>query len=211
VRPDDAIDAALDLLRVSAGMPYIGEPISQLEHALQCAHLAVLAGADDTLVAAALLHDAGHLCAPAEAPRMGGLGVFAHERVGAEHLLALGFPERVAALVEGHVAAKRYLVSRTPGYEGKLSKASTATLRHQGGPMREEEAGAFERDPLFKDKLRLRAWDEQAKRVGWKVPELERYRDLLRRVAGPPAPAAAADQRSGFARKRARRISAKPK
>jgi predicted HD phosphohydrolase len=40
---------------------YFGEPVSQLEHALQCAHLASQAGADKELVAAALLHGVGHL------------------------------------------------------------------------------------------------------------------------------------------------------
>ena len=35
--------------------------VSQQQHALQCAALAVQAGAPDTLVAAALLHDLGHL------------------------------------------------------------------------------------------------------------------------------------------------------
>ena len=40
---------------------YAGEPVTQLEHALQTAHLAQQAGADDELVTACLLHDLGHL------------------------------------------------------------------------------------------------------------------------------------------------------
>ena len=40
---------------------YAGEPVTQLEHALQTAHLAEQAGADDELVTACLLHDLGHL------------------------------------------------------------------------------------------------------------------------------------------------------
>ena len=40
---------------------YSGEPVTQLEHALQTALLAEEAGADDELVTAALLHDLGHL------------------------------------------------------------------------------------------------------------------------------------------------------
>ncbi|MBL6690349.1 MAG: HD domain-containing protein [Pseudomonadales bacterium] len=43
---------------------YIGEPVSQLEHSLQTAALAVLSGADEPLVLAALLHDIGHWCEP---------------------------------------------------------------------------------------------------------------------------------------------------
>src|SRR5262245_49399671 len=38
-----------------------GEHVSQLEHALQCAALARQDGASEALVAAALLHDFGHL------------------------------------------------------------------------------------------------------------------------------------------------------
>ncbi|HWF48115.1 MAG TPA: HD domain-containing protein, partial [Bryobacteraceae bacterium] len=40
---------------------YFGEPVSQLEHALQAAHFALEEQAPDHLVVAALLHDIGHL------------------------------------------------------------------------------------------------------------------------------------------------------
>ena len=53
---------SITLLLVEAGRHrYGGEAVSQLEHALQCAHLAESEGALDTLVTAALLHDLGHL------------------------------------------------------------------------------------------------------------------------------------------------------
>jgi len=45
--------------------------VSQLEHALQAAHCATEAGADEEVVLAALLHDVGHLVAPAGTPSMG--------------------------------------------------------------------------------------------------------------------------------------------
>ncbi|NWG75838.1 MAG: HD domain-containing protein, partial [Rubrivivax sp.] len=48
-------------LETRGGERYDGEPVSHLEHALQCAALAARAGAGDALVAAALLHDIGHL------------------------------------------------------------------------------------------------------------------------------------------------------
>ncbi len=38
---------------------YIGEPVSIIEHSLQCAALAATYG-DDELVVSALLHDLGH-------------------------------------------------------------------------------------------------------------------------------------------------------
>ena len=177
--PATAADALLDLLARSATTAYIGEPISQLEHALQCGRLATEAGARGELVLAALLHDVGHLCAPDDAPQMAGLGVARHETIGADHLRAFGVAEEIAALVEGHVAAKRYLVSRTPGYMDRLSEASLGTLAHQGGAMSAAEAEAFEAAPLFREVLRVRAWDEQAKRIGWDVPGLSAYRALL--------------------------------
>ena len=43
------------------GRMYSGEPVTQLEHALQTAWRAERAGASDALVAASLLHDIGHM------------------------------------------------------------------------------------------------------------------------------------------------------
>ncbi len=176
------VDDLLALLARSKDEPYIGEAVSQLEHALQTADLAARAGAGEALVAAALLHDVGHLGAPPEAPRMSGLGVADHERIGAEILRAAGFEEDVCALVSAHVLAKRWLVLRRPAYRAKLSEASIGTLAHQGGPLSEEEAAAFERMPFFEVALRLRAWDEQAKVVAWSGPDLASYRPLLRHL-----------------------------
>ena len=53
-------DIALLFARHGANQ-YSGEPVTQLEHALQTAHLAEQSDADDTLVTACLLHDLGHL------------------------------------------------------------------------------------------------------------------------------------------------------
>ena len=41
------------------GQSFYDEAVTQLEHALQCAHQARQAGADSVQVAAALLHDLG--------------------------------------------------------------------------------------------------------------------------------------------------------
>jgi phosphonate degradation associated HDIG domain protein len=175
-----ALDEVFGLLEASAGAAYIGEPVSQLEHALQAAALAREAGARDALVVAALLHDVGHLCAAQDAPRMAGLGVLEHEHVGGEYLRARGFSDEVCRLIAGHVAAKRYLVRTRAAYAANLSEASRGTLAYQGGPMRDDEVAAFERDPLHRDMLRLRAWDEQAKQPGLQVPTLDAYKDAVR-------------------------------
>lgn len=177
---DTRLDALLALLERAAAADYIGEGVSQLAHALQAAELARSANASADAVVAALLHDVGHLCAAPDAPRMGGEGVMRHEEIGADYLEALGFRDSVTRLVRGHVAAKRYLVSRDPSYRERLSDASRLTLRHQGGAMSPAERQAFESLPHHEDLLRLRAWDERAKDPRRFVPELQSYKALLR-------------------------------
>lgn len=172
-------ERALSALRKHGLRGYIGEPVSQLEHALQCAALAANAKAAPVEVLAALFHDIGHLVAPPGAAEMDGLGIVEHEHLGARWLAALGVDARVCALVASHVEAKRYLAARKQGYYALLSEASRGTLRFQGGPMSEAEADAFEADPSFAAKLRLRSWDEAAKRADWTVPELDSYAAVL--------------------------------
>jgi predicted HD phosphohydrolase len=158
---------------------YIGEPVSQLEHALQAAALARAARASRSEVLAALFHDIGHLIAPAGAAEMDGLGIVDHEGIGADWLAALGFDAQLCTLVRSHVQAKRYLARRKAGYYERLSDASRGTLRFQGGPMSETEAAAFEADPLFAAKVRLRAWDEAAKDPNQIVAGLQSYAELI--------------------------------
>jgi phosphonate degradation associated HDIG domain protein len=176
---DTAVRELFALLQPAATQAYFGESLSQLDHALQCAALAGEAGSDEATVLAALLHDIGHLCAPAGTAHMSTYGIIGHERIGAAFLRQRGFSPRVTDLAQGHVAAKRYLVWRDSAYMRRLSTASVQTLAFQGGPMSPQEARAFEHDPLAEQKLRLRSWDEWAKRSGWKVPPLEAYRDML--------------------------------
>lgn len=143
---------------------YDGEPVSQTSHMIQCAMQAINEGADTELVLGAFLHDIGHLLRHRQKTEaMGKYGVVNHEGIGAEYLRANGFSERICAVVEKHVDAKRYLVATDPGYKAKLSEASLQTLEWQGGAMSKEEAAAFEKHPFFKDIIRVRLWDEGAK------------------------------------------------
>jgi phosphonate degradation associated HDIG domain protein len=177
---DDPVSRLLALFRDVGHLDYIGEPVSQLEHAAQAADCALAEGHEDAVVCAAFLHDVGHLCA-ANAERMGAWGTAGHETLGARFLRELGFGERVARLVAGHVAAKRYLTFKQPEYYRRLSQASKATLRYQGGPMTAAEARDFEADPLFSLILELRTWDEAAKLPGQPVVALARFEVILRR------------------------------
>jgi putative nucleotidyltransferase with HDIG domain len=178
----DSVDrarTALSGLTAGSERGYIGEPVSQLEHALQCAALARAANAAREEVLAALFHDIGHLVAPPGTREMDGLGIMEHEQLGAKWLVSLGFKPSVCALVASHVEAKRYLAHRKAGYYAGLSEASRGTLAFQGGPMREDEARAFEADPQFAAKVRLRMWDEAAKVPDHEVPGLEAYESLI--------------------------------
>lgn len=177
---NEKVEQLFGLLAAKGNADYIGEAISQIEHAVQAAQCAERVGAPDEVVIAALFHDIGHLLDEGE--DMGGLGKHDHEGLGAQYMLNLGFSNTVAELIRGHVKGKRYLTYKYPSYYDKLSEASKGTLAYQGGPMTAEEATAFEADPLFDWHLKIRAWDEQAKEVGQSLPDMVHYKDICVRL-----------------------------
>src|SRR5687767_4140639 len=98
---------------------YGGEAVSQLEHALQAATFAEREGAAPELIAAALIHDVGHLLhgLPEDAPSQ---GVDDRHETLADAWLAQRFGPAVVAPVAMHVAAKRYLCAVDSDYFGRL-------------------------------------------------------------------------------------------
>jgi phosphonate degradation associated HDIG domain protein len=157
---------------------YFGEPVSQLEHALQAAHFASREQAPDRLVLAALLHDIGHLVEDTP-ENIADLGIDAmHEKIG-ELWLAERFGPEVFEPVYLHVSAKRYLCAADPDYLSRLSPASVQSLRLQGGPMSADEIAAFESNQYFREALRLRLWDDEAKVPGLATADLAHYRVLI--------------------------------
>ena len=162
------------------------EEVTELEHALQSAALAQAEGAPDHLVAAALLHDVGHLVSDDNVPLDEDLAEdFHHERVGARYL-ARWFGPEVTAPVALHVAAKRYLCAVEPGYLDDLSTSSARSLALQGGPMSPAEVEAFERLSHHGAATLVRRWDDRAKVGGLAVADLDAYRSLLARLASSP-------------------------
>lgn len=153
---------------------YSGEPVSQLEHALQSAHLAEQAQADDELVTAALLHDLGHLLADqGETPTLRGIDDL-HQFVALPFLRGL-FGPRVLDPIARHVDAKRFLCASRPGYLAALSADSRRSLMLQGGVFTPVEAEAFLRQPHAAEAVQLRLWDDQAKSAGLATPTLAHY------------------------------------
>jgi [1-hydroxy-2-(trimethylamino)ethyl]phosphonate dioxygenase len=55
------VDDLLNMLSAQGREAYFGEPVSVLEHCLQCAHFAQQSNASAATIAAALLHDVGHV------------------------------------------------------------------------------------------------------------------------------------------------------
>lgn len=171
----DASHRILDIFAEGGGALYLGEKITQLEHALQTAHLAVGAEAPDSLVVAALLHDVGHLL---HVPAHDSDGDAEHERLGGDWL-ARWFGPQVVEPVALHVLAKRYLCFKDSSYSAGLSVASRRSLILQGGDLTREEVVSFESSPFRMEALLLRQWDDRAKVVGCEVPGLADYRGAV--------------------------------
>lgn len=173
--------ATIEVLRLfddHGDSQYGGEAVSQREHALQAAFFAEQAGAEPALIAAALLHDVGHLLheLPADAPDHGVDDE--HEKLAADWLTQR-FVRKVVEPVALHVAAKRYLCAVDPQYLRQLSPPSTLSLKLQGGPMTKDEASRFEGRPGLADALLLRHWDDAAKVPDLKTPDLDHFATYL--------------------------------
>ena len=165
--------AAVEALFASA-QDYLGEAVTMSAHQLQAAARARADGAPDALVAAALLHDVGHL--------LDGASDRGHGDDGARWL-GQWFGEDVTEPVRLHVAAKRYLVATEPAYRARLSPASVETLDRQGGPMDDIATIAFGHEPHARAAVALRRWDDRAKDPAAVVPPLAAYHELLERLA----------------------------
>jgi gamma-butyrobetaine dioxygenase len=149
----------------------MGEPVPIGEHMLQAGALAEAGGAAAALVAAALLHDIGHLLSEDHD----------EERHGASgaRWLSRWFGDAVTEPVRLHVPAKRYLCAADPGYVALLSVESVRTLSMQGGPMTAAEVASFEALPFYGDAVAVRRWDDQAKDPAVTAPRFAHFVPLL--------------------------------
>ncbi len=166
------VDDVLQLFRNRGDSQYGEESVSQLDHALQTAALAVAGGADSSLISAALLHDIGHLLhdLPDDAPDQ---GIDDRHEISGGNWLSTRFGEGVTEPVRLHVASKRYLCTVDPAYQNELSPPSVLSLKLQGGPMSADEVAKFESHPQFEQAVQLRRWDDEAKIPDHLTPSLE--------------------------------------
>jgi phosphonate degradation associated HDIG domain protein len=163
------VKAIAELFAGPGARDYLGETITIGVHMRQAGALAEAAGAAAPLVAAALLHDVGHLRNETDDR---------HGEAGARWL-SQWFGEAVTEPVRLHVAAKRFLCATEPGYFGLLSQESVRTLVLQGGPMTPEQAAAFEALPFARDAVAVRRWDDQAKDPAITPPGFAHFEPLL--------------------------------
>ena len=178
----NSLDDIEALLLHRGGEQYSGEPVTQLEHALQSAALAEVEGGDDELVTAALLHDLGHLLHDlGETPTLRGVDDI-HQYAALPFLRGL-FSERVLGAVRLHVDAKRYLCATRPGYAAALSVDSVRSLALQGGVFDADQAAAFAALPGAADAVQVRLCDDRAKAAGAPTPPLAHFIARARRCA----------------------------
>ena len=156
---------------------YIGEKVTITEHMIQTAMIAEKSNSTSDLVCSSLLHDYGHfiLDNPDDLVKKNKDGK--HETIGYEFLKRY-FVEDVVMPIKHHVKAKRYL-ARHKNYYQILSEASKTSLKLQGGVMTEEEAKEFETNKFFENSVKLRKFDEMAKKTGQKNKSIKEYKKLL--------------------------------
>ena len=157
---------------------YIGEKITISEHMIQSAMIAEKAKSPNSLICSCLLHDYGHFILenPDELVRKKVDGK--HEYIGYEYLKKF-FNKDVVEPIKYHVLAKRYL-ARNKKYLNSLSDASKVSLKLQGGILKDNESKEFEKKSFFKNSIKLRMFDEAAKRTDVKMKSIIEYKDLIK-------------------------------
>lgn len=187
-----ALEDIEPLFAANGARVYAGEPVTQLQHALQSAQLAERSGAAAALIVAALLHDFGHMANDqGETPTLRGIDD-RHEYVALPFLRGL-FDDAVLQPIKLHVDAKRYLCARghvsTGGaingaqYWANLSANSKRSLELQGGIFTDTEAQRFISQPYADGAVSVRVWDDAAKVENADTPPLGHYLALAERIA----------------------------
>ena len=156
---------------------YIGEKVTISEHMIQSAMIAENAKSSDSLICSCLLHDYGHFILENPDKLVGKNLDGKHEDIGYEYLRKF-FKKEVVEPIKYHVLAKRYL-ARKEEYFNLLSDASKISLKLQGGVLNKKESEEFEKKDFFTDAIKLRKFDEVAKRTDIKMKSIIEYKNLI--------------------------------
>ena len=156
---------------------YIGEQVTMSEHMIQSAMLAEKNKCTKSLVCATLLHDYGHFILDDPDKLVNKKKDGKHEDIAYQYLKKY-FKKNVVEPIKNHVKAKRYL-ARNVKYYKILSPASKVSLHLQGGVMNDLEAENFEKNKFFKDSIKLRKFDEAAKKKDIKIKNIDEYKSIL--------------------------------
>jgi len=156
---------------------YIGEKVTMTEHMIQSAMLAEKNKSSSSLICASLLHDYGHFILDNPDKLVNQKEDGKHEDVAYRYLKKY-FKKNVVEPIRIHVKAKRYL-ARDEKYYQILSEASKISLKLQGGIMDEKEANEFKNNEFFENSIKLRKFDEGAKKILPKIKSIKEYKNLL--------------------------------
>ena len=156
---------------------YIGEELTMSEHMIQTAMLAEKNKCTNDLICSSLLHDYGHFVLEDPNQLVSNHIDGNHETIGANYLKEY-FSNEIIEPILLHVDAKKYL-ARNKKYFDDLSEASKTSLKLQGGIMSDNEAKQFEKNKNYKNAIKLRRFDEGAKKQNIKIKDIKDYKELL--------------------------------
>ncbi len=160
------------------------EGLTSAHHMARCGAMAQAAGYDEEVVLAAFFHAIDRLLDPDECEEAGAFeetgGEYDEvtaEHLGASYLRNHGFSERIAGLVEGQVAARRYMAYRDALCSPARATAGGGSIK----PMTPAEVTEFEERLDFLICLKLREWAEAARRPTLNPVSPMRYKEIARR------------------------------
>ena len=156
---------------------YIGEKLTISEHMIQTAMLAEKDKCSSDLICSSLLHDYGHFVIKDPNQLVNNQIDGNHEIIGANYLKSF-FSNKIIEPILLHVDAKKYL-ARDKKYFNNLSEASKISLKLQGGIMSDNDAKQFEQNKNYKNVIKLRRFDEGAKKQNIKIKDIKDYKELL--------------------------------
>ncbi|KAJ2017497.1 hypothetical protein GGI13_001439 [Coemansia sp. RSA 455] len=190
--PEQRVSKVFEILKTGNKKEHVSGKMTQLDHALRVAQLAMNGDADEETVLAGLTIDIGHLITPSMVnadgdyyiyyqvtDQAGNRSAIDHGRLGADYLRQTGFSNKTSELVESNIMAKRYLLSTGFNFQIGPNDGNIVLASMKLGLLSPTEKHDFEKDPLFKQKVQLAKWNDAAvNTTEVKPPVLDTYRDM---------------------------------